>query len=67
MVLGELDDQPIGRELVARQDGEDRAAAELGGLERRRRQVDGQELVGSGSPRAPATIVSTQARSSFVT
>ena len=34
--LGELDDQALRRERVSRQDGKERAAAELRGLERRR-------------------------------
>ena len=45
LALGELDDQAVGREVVPRQDGEQRARVELGRLDRGRLEVERQELV----------------------
>ena len=64
LVLGELDDQVLGREAVARQDLSSAGGAELRRLDGPGDDVDAQELLASRQAGAPATIVSMQARSS---
>jgi hypothetical protein len=51
-MLGQLDDHAVRRELMASEDGEERAAAELRCFERGWGEVDRQELIGRQPVRA---------------